>query len=423
MKKIVIFIFACFVSSGILFAGGFQVSLHSAQNVGMGLIGTSLSSSPSCIFYNPGALAFVPGTVNISFGANFLMATTKFHGIDTSKYSTQTKFGVNYPFYFYASVNFLKRFAIGIGAYTPYGSATTWDDNWRGRYIIQKAKLEAFYIQPTISVKIWKIGIGAGLVYAIGTLEQDIAINMNKPFPQNLPDGKVQIKGSDYRGLGFNVGILIQPIDRLSIGINYRSKVTLKFNEVDATFSNIPAGYALVLPASNKVTTEIPMPANLNLGVHFMITKNWLVAVQADYTFWNVYDTTYIDFKFNSKGILDDQKVPDLYKNSWALRLGSEYKYKMFTFRIGGYFDKTPIQSSQLHPQDPGNSHYGLSAGLSFRPIKFISIDIAYLYIHALQRDASFSPTGLPAQSYPGGFKGNYVTDGHSPSIGLSVHF
>jgi len=419
MKKNIIFIVIAFFASSLTFAGGFQVSLHSAQNVGMGLVGTSLSSSPSCIFYNPGALSFVPGVVNVSFGANFMMPTTKFS--DTTGYSAKSKFSVDYPFYLYASVNFLKRFAFGIGAYTPFGSATTWDNDWKGRYIIQKASLTAIYLQPTISVKFWKIGIGAGLVYSIGLLEQDIALEFKKFIP-NSPDGQLIVKGKDYRGLGYNVGILFQPIKRLSIGISYRSKVTMKFKDGDATFSNIPVAFSALFPASNKMSTDIPLPANLNMGVHFMITDNWLIGVQADYTFWNVYDTTYIDFQTNT-AFLADQKVANKYKNNWAFRIGSEYKYKMLSFRIGGYFDITPIPSNQVHPQDPGNSHYGITAGLSIRPIKFISIDIAYLYFHAIERTTTFKPLGIPATSYPSyGFKGSYVSSGHSPSIGISIH-
>lgn len=420
MKKCILtFITAVFISS-LTMAGGFQVSLHSAQNVGMGLVGTSLSSSPSCIFYNPGALAMVPGIVNVSGGVNLFMVKTKFRN-DSLDYSTTNKFGINFPFYFYASVKFLKRFAFGIGAYTPYGSATVYDNDWYGRYVIQKAKLTAIYIQPTVSVNLFdKVGIGAGLVYAIGMLEQDIALDF-KLFGQ--PDGQVCVEKNIYNAFGFNVGILVKPIDRLSIGISYRSKVNMKFDLGDVTFNNIPVFLANMFPAGEKFSTEIPLPANLNFGVHFNITKDWLINAQFDYTFWKVYDTTFIDFDSNTV-ILQDQKVTNKYTNSWAVRLGTSYDYKIFTFRLGGYYDNTCIQEDQVHPQDPGNSHYGITGGLSIRPINNLSIDIGYLYLHSFERDTKFYPSGLPANSYPNKcLKGNYVSDGHTAIIGVSFKF
>jgi len=46
------------------FAGGYQVGLHSQRNIGMGLIGTSLSYDASALFYNPGgALSSTPNSV------------------------------------------------------------------------------------------------------------------------------------------------------------------------------------------------------------------------------------------------------------------------------------------------------------------------------------------------------------------------
>ena len=40
-------------------AGGYQVGLHGQKQIGMGLVGTSLSFDASSMFYNPGGLSFM----------------------------------------------------------------------------------------------------------------------------------------------------------------------------------------------------------------------------------------------------------------------------------------------------------------------------------------------------------------------------
>ena len=41
------------------FAGGYQVGLHGVKQIGMGLVGTSLTLDASSLFYNPGGLSFI----------------------------------------------------------------------------------------------------------------------------------------------------------------------------------------------------------------------------------------------------------------------------------------------------------------------------------------------------------------------------
>jgi long-chain fatty acid transport protein len=53
------------------FAGGYQVGLHSQRNIGMGLIGTSLSYDASALFYNPGGASFINSKFSFSAGATF----------------------------------------------------------------------------------------------------------------------------------------------------------------------------------------------------------------------------------------------------------------------------------------------------------------------------------------------------------------
>ena len=69
MQKRITSILALLILAGNVLAGGPQVSLHGQKQIGMGLIGTSLSLDASSAFYNPGALGLhYIRKLHISFG-------------------------------------------------------------------------------------------------------------------------------------------------------------------------------------------------------------------------------------------------------------------------------------------------------------------------------------------------------------------
>ncbi|MFW5758803.1 MAG: hypothetical protein ACOCYO_08990, partial [Bacteroidota bacterium] len=78
MHRIILSIFLSLTLCYSLQAGGYQVSLHSHRNMGMGLIGTSLNFDASTVFYNPGAISTLPERFSFSGGTSFIRSTTVF---------------------------------------------------------------------------------------------------------------------------------------------------------------------------------------------------------------------------------------------------------------------------------------------------------------------------------------------------------
>jgi len=390
-------------------AGGFQVSMHSQQNVSMGLTGTSLFTSPSSIFYNPGALSMQQENFSFSFGTSLLYSNVAYKGEDPTLYKAQTNNPLNFPFYFYGSKRLGKRFVLGVGVYTPYGSSMKWEDNWNGRYIVQNTSLTAIFIQPTLSAKIGKkIGLGIGLIYALSNFEQTSALPISS---LSMSDGVVKLKGS-ARNWGFSAGILIRPVKKISIGLNFRSAVKLVIKGGDAVFT-VPVSLIDQFPASNRFNTTIPLPANINLGAHYEISDFWLVTLQIDYTMWGIYDTTSIDFSKNTES-LSDQKIANNYRGNFAFRAGTQYIHKKITYRAGAYVDLPPSDKNHISPQNPCMTQLGLSAGVSINPVKYIGIDISYLFVYSFSRSGNYQPYE---------FSGVYKGMAHIPGLGLSIKF
>lgn len=76
------------------------------------------------------------------------------------------------PIHVYFNYKPTERLAVGLGFYTPYGSAMNWGDNWSGAHLVQEINLSAYTIQPTVSYKICdRLSIGAGLMVAWGKFD------------------------------------------------------------------------------------------------------------------------------------------------------------------------------------------------------------------------------------------------------------
>jgi long-chain fatty acid transport protein len=226
MKKRLLFsIFSLSVSMTVM-AGGFQINLQGQKQTGMGHTGTGLCLDNSSILFNPGALSFLDSLRSISFGASFIIPRTTYLDAQ-SRYIAHTEKHTGTPFTLYAVYKFKKtaKWNLGLGVYNPFGSKVQWADDWKGQFLIREIDLKTFFIQPTVSYKVNKyLGIGAGFIYATGNFSLRKGVPIQDSLG-NYGEGKLDGKASGY---GYNAGVYVQATEKFSIGIDYRSQVTVK---------------------------------------------------------------------------------------------------------------------------------------------------------------------------------------------------
>ncbi len=386
------------------FAGGYQVRLQGQKQTGMGLIGTPFNLGASSIFFNPGALSMMENKYSFSLGVNPIFSRALFMQKASDNYArTDNKTGT--PFYVYGAGKITDKITVGLGVYTPFGSTATWDDDWYGKYLIRDISLKSFFIQPTVSYKVNdKLGIGAGFTYVIGD------VKLSKAIPYN--NASSELKGS-ASNIGFNVGIYYKPTEKLSVGIDYRSKVIMKLEDGDADFSGIPSALSLTIPDKNYFNAELPLPSNLDFGISYQVTEKLLLAAEVNYVAWSTYDS--LIFKFKENGEVLDSYNPRKYKDSWIIRLGGEYALcEKMILRAGGYYDPSPCNDNYFTPETVSLNTMAFTFGLSFMPVDKLSIDLSYLQLHGLKGERTYEPANL---------SGDYKTLTSIPGIGISYNF
>lgn len=387
------------------YSQGFQVNFQGQKQQGMGLAGIALSEDASALFYNPGGVAFVKKS-EVNAGFSPIFANTLF--VDSASgdgYRTESPMGT--PFSAYALFGFkkLESLKVGLAVYTPFGSTIQYEDAWIGRFALTKLSLKSIYFQPTVSYKINEhFGIGAGFIVSSG------AVDLQKDIPVQDADGTfghAELTGKAL-GFGYNVGVNAKIDNHFSLGLTYRSKVSMKVKEGEATFT-VPESLSANFP-SGAFTSSLPLPSVLTLGASYDSEKRWQAVLDINYVGWKAYDTLAFDYESNTTS-LTDTKSARKYKSIIAFRGGVNFKAtKMIAVRLGGGYGFSPVQSGYVTPESPdGNRIYG-TAGLGFKFNEHFNLDLSFYYTHIKRTDRNLESN----------LSGTFTTIAISPGIGLS---
>ena len=433
-KKTVI---AVLSASALLFAEAYQVNTLSTKQLGMGHTGAGQSTiGVEGMHFNPGGLGLMENKIDASAGATFITPRVEINETTAEK-------GVSTPLYLYAGAN-VRKWSFGMSVTTPYGNSAQWDKNWEGAELIQDISLKVITFQPTVAFNLLNIvGIGGGVTINTGSFSQSKALvgpgKFTVPPYNELSVASINLEGDADTKVGFNVGAMVKVTPFLSAGVGYRSEVKAKVSDGKAKVEyaeNFPDDYKpnLLMPNplgqygatvaifdGTKFEAQLPLPANLNVGVSFTPKENLLFNFDVQWINWEAYDT--LTLTFRNVDVTQNLKMdlvnpyPKKYENSMAFRLGSQIGLKEnFDLRFGAYFDQTPVPDEYLNPETPSTNKLGLTTGCSFRPIPLLSIDAAVLYVRCLgEREIKDNNIN--------GFYGKYNVQAIAPSIGVSFKF
>ncbi|HSD14787.1 MAG TPA: outer membrane protein transport protein [Flavobacterium sp.] len=405
------------------FAGGYRVSLQGQKQLAMGHTGVAVVNSAESLFFNPAGISFLEDKFNASIGANALFAETKFQNeMYNIQNSTQN---VGTPFNIYVTYKINKWLSAGLAVYTPYGSEVEWDQDWEGSHLVNNIDLKAFYIQPTIALKVSdEFSVGGGPIYVNGSVEFNR--NLNRSLTdENGNRSDVNLEATGITAWGWTAGFMFNPCKEMRLGVNYRSEIIMEARGGDATFNDVPV-FLQGTYSNTTFNADLPLPAELTAGLSLNVTDKWMIAFDFNRTMWSAYESLNVDFD-NS---VPTSVNPRNYHDTNTYRVGTQYKATdKFTFRAGWYKDESPISAGYFAPETPRNDSMGYTGGLTYQINKNLGVDASFLYLHFDEIDASYDHyqettlvNGQPVTStIP--FGGTYKSTVFSPGVGVTYSF
>jgi long-chain fatty acid transport protein len=415
MKKIILAVLGASLAST-AYAGGYRVSSQGQKALAMGHTGVAMSDSAESIFFNPGAITQLKAEMDIVGGITLLDGETKYQQEDTlAKAKTDNPLGT--PFNAYIAQKLTDDLSWGLGIYTPYGNKVEWPTDWAGSHLVNKIDLKAIYIQPTIGYQLTpSTSIGAGPTLVLGS------VKFNRNLSTSLTNAKgdrsnVEIKADNVTAWGYNIGLLHKLADnRTSLGISFRSKVTIKARDEDADFDDIPTALQSTF-ADGDFDADLPLPAELTLGVAYQYSDDLILAFDVNRTFWSTYDELKIEF---DNGITSEN--PRNYEDANIYRFGLQYRYNdKWTLRGGVYFDESPIKDGYFAPETPRNDSIGYTTGATYAYSKHLELDVSLLILTFDDEELSYDHYEEGGVTIP--FGGKYDSAATAIGFGLSYKY
>ena len=384
------------------FGSGFAIFTQGASALGQGAAVVAHNDSPSAIFYNPALINGMAGT-QLEVGTTLIMPTREFTSAGPGAATASTEDKVFFPSTFYVTHAVNNSLSAGLGIFNPFGLATTWPENWEGKYIATKSELTTYNINPVVSYRITPklaLALGLDIIFLDSTLENKVpSVLLGIPGPSF--DVLQKFKGSG-NGLGYNLGLLLNVNDAVSIGASYRSEVKIDVDG-DLSFN--------IAPQSISGSTNITLPQQLSAGISYKSKDKWVLETGIRWEDWSSFNQLRIDIAGQPPAV-----TPRDWRGTLAINVGGKYRINDTFTMTGGYlYGSNPVPDSTFEPAIPdSNVHLFCIGGEAH--IKKLTVALAYAYQLQYERSKSTNQYGPFAN-------GTYSSHTHLFGVSLGYGF
>ncbi|TDT43139.1 long-chain fatty acid transport protein [Halospina denitrificans] len=358
---------------------GFGLNSHSAKSGGTSHAGTAvMAEDPATVFYNPAGMVL---NDKAAVSGSFAQIMPEFDFTDENSSVTiggtplpgdesmSDEGGLAPSFYYMAP--FRDDWAVGISINAPYGSNTKYDSDWIGRFNGIESDIRGININPNIAHEIndsVSIGFGINIQKFDATLIQQRVVGQD-PNTGALITDETEVEGDSW-SVGYNAGLLFQPLEATRIGLAYRSEISHSLDG-DLTLGGTS------VDASASV--ELPESATLSFSQGFGDENRLTLLADAAYTRWSRVDT--ITIETATPGVGDSLALD--FKNSWRGSIGAAWEQtEQLTLRGGYTFEESAVQNAETRtPRVPDNHRNWVSLGAGYEFANGLELDASYSHL------------------------------------------
>ena len=387
------------------YAAGFQLAEQSAVGQGRAMAGAGIVGDDlSALHFNAAGMTLLPGT-RIQVGGSWIEVNAEYKGGQNENGRLK---GQLIP-HGYISHQVNDKTWIGLGMTVPYGMGTEYNAEWEGAERGTESMIMTVDINPQVAYKIndfFSIGAGVSLQYAKAEL------GMGKMGMVNT-----WVKGDSW-AMGWNLGLMFQPTDKVRLGVAYRSNIChdaegeTKFqlnskgqathaalgsqledlklaaqygNEEQKAKANAYLASYATLSALNG--SEVDMKVRLRTPDTFTFGGTWEAAqdlrlsATARWSKWSNFGS--LNIENAGMGVTS---VENDWEDTWFFSVGADYRLNnQWTVRGGVAYDMNPIEDqSKRVAVIPDTERVWLSLGASYKHNDNLTFDFGGTYIKGI---------------------------------------
>ncbi|MFQ6617074.1 MAG: OmpP1/FadL family transporter [Fidelibacterota bacterium] len=412
-----------------LYGSGVAISNTGSRAVALGSAFRAIASDWSAMYWNPAGLTQI-SKFHFGFNTGFIkpVGTLKPLNLTPDPFSPPPGFmGLNNGFtinetavvektFIIPSFGFVyslnPRISVGLSLYVPFGLGADWNlfninqiygyNNLVSDEYTEyetSSDLQIVDIHPTVAFKISdKISVGAGVSIVQSKITiRKVSFSDNpligtplglRHIAKFVSDALLDGSGSGY---GFNVGILIKPSDKLSIGASFRyyGDISLdgdatintffpynkgKYELIEtmladttldnATRAQLMQAYAVYSGqtklSETNISAKMPLPIEVGGGVALRPSPKLLISADVSWTQWSTWDIITINFDkdLDEDGELDKTELVENWTDVLKISVGAEYTIfqnddKSAVLRLGFNNDGSPVPDETISPTIP----------------------------------------------------------------------
>jgi long-chain fatty acid transport protein len=364
-------------------AGGIELYEIATPDVGLASAGyCARAQDASTLFKNPAGMSRLPGS-QLEAGLQLTYGNVNFSPNAGSSPLLGTDDGGNPVGALPAASLFFThqlsdKFTVGIGTFSYFGLATSYNSQWIGRYYVQKGTLLGMTLMPAASFKAtdW-LSIGACLNAMYGYLNGQVAV---RTAPSATGDGQLTLKNHTW-GFGANAGILLEPRGGTRFGITYLSPVKLDFSAKPG-FSNLgPLGGLPIFTSPPQLDLGITVPQSVMFGGYQELNDKWAIMGDVGWQNWEQFGK--IDVGVDSSN--PQSLTANLqYQNTWHGAIGAQFKASEQWTLLGGFaYDSSAVSDQNRTLSLPMGQAYRFGVGAEWQVSQVVALDAAYEFMWA----------------------------------------
>jgi len=359
-------------------AGGIELYEIATPDVGLASAGyAARADDASTLFKNPAGMSQLQGA-QVQGGLQALYGSVSFSpDVDTSTRLGNDGGGNALGWLPGASLFVVEplgdKWRVGLGMLSYFGLASDYNDNWAGRYYVQKSALVGMTLMPSVSYEAtdW-LSFGAGLNAMYGLLDTELAVNNGIGA-----DGQMTLKDRTW-GFGANVGALIKAGEKTRFGVNYLSAVKLDFADTP-TFTGLGPGMSIILANPSELNLGMKVPQSVMLSAYHELTDQWALMADFGWQDWSQFGYVQAGIESGGATTLNLQ-----YQDTFHGALGAQYRASEKWLLSGGVaFDSSAVTSENRTVTLPMGQAWRFGLGAQYQLSRSVNVGAACTFMWA----------------------------------------
>ena len=348
-------------------AGALDNSFVGARAIAMGGAFTGIANDASAVYYNPAGLGFLAPRATRAEASGYLSLTEFTYENAGSVFESHEKPIVPGLF----AAHRFDRFALGFGYYIPYGGGGTAYQDFLGTGVELKSAAGVQAFTAAAAYKLTKrLSAGAGVSMFVGVVDTRAPQAISQPVPA-IVDYESEYNGRS--GYGWNLGVLYQATDSLSVGLGAISASSVRMDGEE--HASIPA---LGVETTNDSQIELGVPWYFTAGVGYRPHPGLTLGLSACWMNWSAQPEVVI----GHDGAGAATAVTTHYKDSFRASVGLEYAAsRKLVLRGGLKYQPGATEDDHLVPTANDVDLLVPSVGVGYRIGSALQLDLAAFFV------------------------------------------